>query len=73
MLENLFKKKKQEKKEEQTCFLTTQRVMDILQDPKSATEDEIRNLAYTVLETLDILSNAIMQSITNQGDSSKLH
>lgn len=54
-------------------FLTTQRIIEILNDPKLASEDEIRNLAYTVLETLDILSNAIMQSITDKGDPSNLH
>lgn len=71
MLKSLFKKK--DKEEEKTAFLTTQRVIEILNDPKVATEDEIRNLAYTVLETLDVLSNAIIQTIGNSGDSSKLH
>jgi hypothetical protein len=76
MLEKLFNKKKkqdQDTEEEKSYFLTTQRIIEILNDPKLATEDEIKNLAYTVLETLDILSNAIIQSIGDKGDPSKLH
>ena len=77
MLSKFFKKKEKvimdTIHDDAVHFLTTQRIIEILNDPKVASENEIRNLAYTVLETLDILSNAIMQSIADKGDPSNLH
>ncbi len=60
-------------KKENIQMVTMDRVMEIFQDPKSATEDEIQNLAFTVIETVKMIGDAMIKSILTNQDSSKLH